>query len=232
MAHGLVRIGEGRILPRARRHPFGIGGSGGGGDPGGGYSPPPSNGGVILEDFEDGDISDYTGDNSLDTHWTIDTTDPYEGTKCLESREDVFAFMYKAAPTVQRTDWLHCWIRNPAEVPTLFTWMSFAFAVQDALNYYLACVKYEGPTLDLDKYVDGEKVNLGSVGFVWTPEIWKRLEVLWGSVGDIEVRFAGVNITETDTTYEDGGWGWIAHCGEGDPVARFDFLRQNVDYVE
>lgn len=232
MAHGLIRIGEKRILPPARRHPFGIGGSGGGGDPGGGFSPPPSNGGIVLEDFEDGDISDYTGDNSLVTHWTIETADPYEGAKYLGQRADVVAKMYKMDPTTQRTDWLLCWLRNPADTPTLFTWSGLMFGVQDALNFYLALVKYEGPHLVLEKYVAGIKTGLAEVEITWIPEIWKHLQVLWGSAGDIELRFAGVNCEQTDTTFEDGGWGWWEQSGEGDPVAHYDYLVQTVDYVE
>jgi hypothetical protein len=190
---------------------------------------------TILDSFEDGDISEYTGDTG---DWSVaQDGDSYHDGHRLEMGG---SFGDSIIISTSGLDYY------PSQGDTFGTWCKtpyqnsrhhmFLFGVQDSSNYYE--VRYNtvvGGTNEIliNKVEGGSSTTLASTTQV-DPTFGKyeNIEVAWGTDGSIDVTIYNVGagaadhatLSATDTTFTSGGIGFGADYSSEDPDGIFDLL--------
>jgi hypothetical protein len=176
---------------------------------------------TILDSFEDGDISEYSGDTSA---FSVTANDPYDGSQTLDP-DITQAAIYRNDVTISPGETpFGAWIRAGGALDSnglSRDWeMGMLWAVPNAefSGYGVAVDGSKGEVL-LQRYDQGSEILLSSVtptnpsitqGTYYDVKITQ-----WTSNGDIEVvvtNDAGTDVatvTNTDTTYGSGGVGWF-----------------------
>lgn len=220
MPHGLVRIGTGRILPPPRRPGMLEGlSSQGGGSPGGPILVPPKPGWSILDDFEDDDVAEYSGNPGM-----FDTGDD-------NVRRGSFALqgLFPSDNVMYRTD-IECKAGNDFRVEMLkdlagglCEQMAFGFGCVDTTSGYWACCDYANSLIQLWESVPGGGSLHAQTAFTFVDLNWYKLEIKWAASGYVEFSIGATRVSFTDTTYTTGGFGWYsAKSGPGTAVCWAD----------
>lgn len=221
MAHGLVRVGEKRVLPPPRRAGL-LGGMGSvsGGDPGGGFMSGARLVVWVLEDFEDNDISDYEGDIS---EFQVADDNVYEGNYCLKTDVGSGGLIYR--PDID-VSWGHrftvrFWTPSIIQVPVI---EGFVFCYSVGVGNYQVRVDFNTLLLSLIREAPAP-VTLDSANIGVPPwETHQEIVIDWTDAGVITINGFGVELTATDTTFEEGhiGWAAIDTCSQG--AVRMDYV--------
>lgn len=173
----------------------------------------------VLDDFEDGNITEYSGDTGS---FSVLADAAQEGSYGLKST---------ASGGIRRTDVTV----SQGDIIT-FQWYPFAyssdgisgflFGVQDADNYYRAMLQYRnGTTFYLRKVVSGSPQNLDiKANFTWS-QAWSEVKLVWETNGDITMSWDkdSETLAVNDTTFTSGG---IGFDGDGNLDAYFDYVRR------
>jgi hypothetical protein len=186
-----------------------------------------------IDDFEDGDVGEYTGDTS---DYNVQTGTVYEGQYALEATGapssgnsitstsglprypkagDIFQFRFR---TTDIDD-------NP----------ELSFGVTDSSNRYIIIVASKDADSANQRFLEvdnGSYTTLASNTTTDTPiGEWHKVVVNWGASGDITIDFFdsdGSNfstLTATTTTYTDGGIKFRAQNGNQSYSQFFDIVE-------
>jgi len=185
---------------------------------------------IIIDDFEDGDISEYTKDyfGSGDPY-SVTTAAAYEGTYGLEENQpddnDTY-YLYSTSGLPEYPSSGDTFqIKNYMDSSSGDNWQCyFLFGVSsnNDNNYRLVW----GPRDDKFRlYKDGDNyVELASTPFDWTlhNDQWNTVEIDWKGSGDITCTMYGPNdsqivqISTVDTTFLSGGIGFVGSGSASD----------------
>lgn len=193
----------------------------------------------IIDDFEDGDISEYgvTGASDTGAFTTVQSGPfggPFNGSWALETDLD------GTGAELASTSGL---ARYPSQGDSFSFRLQFGdnasarlfamFGIQDQDNWYQVKVDRANEELALFVQDNGSRSTLGtdSTGLISDVE-WLRVKVDWGSSSDFTVTLFDADGSElgqlaaTDTTFTSGGFGWAKTSAVDEGVkAWFDFAR-------
>lgn len=170
-----------------------------------------SAGGVtVIDDFEDGDIAEYSGDTA---DFNVQTTTIKKGAYALES-SGLDSSIYSTAGLgayPSQGDTFRCYIYpNQAGAGVGEIW----FATTDSNNTYFAAMNNGTSNFQIGKRDAGSKTNFASQSYNWNSE-WYEFEIEWLSDGTINATAydsAGTQVASlsaTDATFTGGGIGFL-----------------------
>ena len=209
------------------------GGGGGGGSGDGRIIGDGGDGSNIIDDFEDGNLSEYThdpsrnGQASLVSSPTIHDNQalaisnedaelislPGNGLTTYPSQGDVFVYHLRGTGGAARTN--------------------FRYGVQDHKNGYFVRVNLADDRLKLFKYQTGNSTQLAkqTSGFTLDQDTWYKVEVKWGTDGTHTVTLtdmAGTQLAQVNApegTWTSGGVGYDAYLASSGATAYFDYVK-------
>lgn len=170
---------------------------------------------VAVEDAEDGDIDEYSGDTLM---WAATQNKPYEGSYSLEhssdnrNRIDSYSGLPRypsAGSTVEFRVW------RPSDGVGE---VRYNFGAQDASNHYQLYISRDGDSLTL-QYISGgsSEDSVSDTGLSIPGGEWLRVVVDWGEDGTITATLYDAagneisSVTLTNAQYTEGGIGWVAN---------------------
>jgi hypothetical protein len=174
---------------------------------------------TVLDSFEDGDISEYSGDTAS---FAVTTTDPYDGSQALEP-DLTTAAIYRSDVTISQGEtpfgaWVHAGEASGSKglsaswnVGLLWAtpgseWSGYAINVDGSLN-----------DVELRRYDTGSATTLSTDSGVSKGNYYEVAVETWDSNGNISLTVYDTSGTEiamlsaTDTTYTDEGIGWYSN---------------------
>ena len=183
---------------------------------------PGESSGAVVDDFEDGDLSEYSFDRGS-TGASIVSSPTHGGSYALE-----YAGSYTEAISTSGLgaypaagDTFDCWVRTSGGANNLnFTW-----GVQDHQNrYYVKLYPADGKMF-LFTYKSGTATSQGgNTGLSLSQDAWYRLEVQWATDGTQTVTLydtGGTQLSQlsmTDSTWTSGGVGYDAYLSSGQSI--------------
>lgn len=184
----------------------------------------------IIDDFEDGDISEYSGDTSV---FSVSSSDPYEGTYhsvADSSSNNTHEMVNRTDLTIQQGDTIELYGRTGGGNDR---W-GFCFGAQSASgagNYsgYNVSMANGGEQARINRWDNGSENLLAENIYSNTIGSWHKWKVNWATDGKITfVQFDGSgntngSISAIDTTYSSGGIGLSSF--KQDP-SKLDFIRR------
>jgi hypothetical protein len=191
----------------------------------GGSSSPDS---FVIDNFEDGGLSEYEHDPTRDGEATIVSSPTYNGSAALEiegeNAELISTSGLDAYP--EAGDTFSFWVRSSGGGDNLnVTW-----GVQDHENRYLAKVKAETGSFYLFTTKGGDSTQHDyESGLSIAQDTWYEVEIDWATDGTQTVILydsSGSQLSQismTDTTWTSGGVGYDAYPSSGES-AYFDYV--------
>lgn len=166
----------------------------------------------IIDDFEDGNVSEYSGGTSSAEVINTSQGSVKHGSYAMELTGT--ATIYAAAGNLNDDavagDTFESWHKLAAG-----SVVRFLFGVQDGSNYYWVEADVGGSTWTLGKTEAGTASNIAQATGVTVPTgEFLEFEVDWASDGTITATLfdaSGTQVSQTsgsDTTWSDGGHGW------------------------
>lgn len=185
-------------------------------------------GNQTIDSFEDGDISEYTGDTSS---FDVVSTDSTDGSQSLEttagSTVEVLSTSglnyYPEAGDTFQFDIKHT-VQGTGITRTMF-------AVQDTDNYYSIDLNDNENSIELKKNSGGSISTIASDSYTPSADEWHTFRVDWGSDGSFTVTLydsTGSEVSSfsgTDTTYTSGGIGALHFNGADSETVRWDNFK-------
>jgi hypothetical protein len=166
-----------------------------------------------IDDFEDADITEYTGDKNS---YTTQTSRVFEKTTALKMGNDdgaghqIFSTSgLPRYPSAGDTFAFRTYIENSISE------MAMLFGVQDSSNYYRARVIKSANEIAIGKVVGGSSTNLDFAAASIPTGEWIRGIVEWTNSNELRLTLndeSGTKIAETalvtDSEFGSGGIGW------------------------
>jgi hypothetical protein len=187
---------------------------------------------TVVDDFEDGDISEYTGTTS---GWSVTTGDQVNGQESLladwNSSDRTIGSTSGLATYPTRGDvWrFHCRMNDPGSSNVQRAGMHFIGT--DTSNSYAVELNGFTPNFRISDFTGGTQSTLQSTSQSYTDQ-WYEVEVDTSSGNDITCTLydAGgtqqAQITATDSDHSGGLVGWRVLHGSGTPAETyFDYCR-------
>jgi len=191
---------------------------------------------VAADDFEDGSISEYSGQTGL---FTVDGSFAFDGSNGLDNTGQeasqanlggIFRFdqTVSQGETIRYQQYIDTSAGSGDEVCTLFAVQSPGTTNQN----YAACVEQFGTDRialvkdAVDNDASGTTLDSTSVTYVTG---WYTIEIDWAVGGDIDLRLIGptgttvATLSATDTSYSSGGYGftyWFHNGGWDSFISR------------
>lgn len=188
---------------------------------------------TVVEDFEDGDLSEYTFDRGSSGASVVSA--PVEGgSYALEysgtSTEAISTSGLDAYPSAG--DSFTYWVRGTGGADMT----NFAYGAQDHTNRYFVRVNVAEDRLKLCRYKSAETdlVRKDVTGFTLSQDAWYRVDVDWGTDGTHTATLFDssgsqlADVTMSDSTWTSGGIGFDAYLSSGQSVY-FDSVVLNGD---
>jgi len=188
----------------------------------------PSSGPTTIDGFEDGDISEYSGDTS---DFSVQTSKVFDGTYAM-------TISHSSKFTISSTSGLNSYPQagDKFELYVAANTVSSGggpyvlFGYQDSSNHYRIRMRGGGSGVAeaIDVISGGGATTLDSrsanPGFIERSTSnsgrWLKLVVTWASDGTITADFIDpvddvtvVTLQGTDTSYTSGGFGWVSNNG-------------------
>jgi hypothetical protein len=183
-----------------------------------------------IEDFEDGDISEYSGDTGSATVKNSAEIPVEHGTYALE---------------ISGTTTIHAakdQLNNDAIAGDTFESqhyidsggvMRFLFGFQDSSNYYFVEADAPNGNWTLGKNDGGTEstISENTSGFTVPTKEWAKFEVDWGSGGSMTAKLFDANGSEvastsgSDSTWSEGGHGWTESDSSSTSYADYAFIK-------
>ncbi len=179
---------------------------------------------ILIDDFEDGDLLEYTQASPGSPGFTNPFAAHDGGYGAVGMN-----WMYRDDPAalVERGDVISAWVRF-ANNATGRAALGFGMS---ATHWYSLQLQPEFNILDLYQYHGTGSYLFGASEQVYLPDKWYRVEVVWGTSGAIEGRLYdsdGVTLLNTVTGYDTTiTWGGIGFVGWGEGgVRQFDTITR------
>lgn len=188
----------------------------------GGGSSPPSGSTLVIDDFADGDLSEYEFENGNDALAAVVSSPTHHGQNALELSGGHFHLnCTDGLQNYPRAgDVFSGWIRGSADIDGSLVLL---YGVQDFENRYYAYVHIADGEIRIRKKESGSIETLASqTGLGLSTETWYEIEVDWGTDGthvltlyDTGGTQRGQVSTGNETTWTSGGIGYNAHTQNG-----------------
>jgi hypothetical protein len=178
-----------------------------------------SSGTGVIDDFEDGDIAEYSGTK---TDYSVQTGTVFEGTYALEKTDTTFESLTSTSglpryPSQGDTFQVKC---RTTDITDYASYMIFGY--QDSDNFYRVTIRRDDSAsavfFEIQKFSGGNFNELSEVSFTGTDlssNAWHTIEVDWADDGTITATAYDssdnqvVTTSATDTEYTGGGFGLI-----------------------
>jgi hypothetical protein len=185
--------------------------------------------GVTVDDFEDGDLSEYSFDRGSSGASVVSSPTVY-GSKALEiSGTNTEMIKTTGLPNEpQAGDVFSYWVRGTNGADDI----NLTYGVQDHTNRYFVRVDFANDNLRLYRYEGSDAYLLKeqTSGFTLSEDVWYRVVVDWRTNGNhiVSLRTRGweEQLEAMDSTWKDGGIGYDAYLGDGGTVY-IDSVRKN-----
>lgn len=183
----------------------------------------------VIDSFEDSDLAEYDFDRGS-SGASIASEPTYGGSSVLEisgTNTELISTSgldhYPAAGDV-----FSGWVRGEGGADDL----NFSYGVQDHTNRYFVRVDFADDRLQLYRYENGEAHPLAKQvsGFTLSQDTWYNVEVDWRKSGTHTVTLYDCDggqvaqITDTDSTWTDGGIGYDAYLESSGGTVHFDYV--------
>lgn len=193
---------------------------------------PTETGPAIVDDFEDGDLAEYTGDTAL---FVVDSTAPVPNGS-LSLKTDAGGTTALIVSTAGLDNYLNQGETMAVQLHPVAgndSRMGVPFFVQDANNFYMTAMAVDQNNFQIFRQVDGGfsllvKVNVSlSQGTEYRVEITPQADgTLLNELFEEATGTKLASMSATDTTYSDGGNGWrIASGNSGSTGDAYDYGR-------
>jgi hypothetical protein len=182
--------------------------------------------GVIIDSFEDGDLSEYNFDRGQ-SGATIVSSPTYIGSKALQISGTNTEMYKKGLPNEPRAgDVFSYFVRATDGASDI----NLTYGVQDHKNRYLVRVDFADGELRLYRYENDTAYLLESTsGVTLSEDAWYKVEVDWRISGQHIVTLSEsteiTQITATDATWISGGIGYDAYLADAGTVY-FDYITK------
>lgn len=183
---------------------------------------------TVLDDFEDGDIAEYSGNTS--DGWEANKTEVYEGSWALRVAAGESAITRTDVTIAPGETPFGAWLWPDVASGSTYSTAGFAFAVQSAtgisnLDAYSVVVDMSYEDLKIFRHDDGA-VDPTLIGYeqltTQYSNQWLRAEVsTWDSSGNITAKIYDSNgtllqtVNASDSTWGSGGIGWVVVSDTG-----------------
>lgn len=203
----MIRLGDDRILPVPIPPGLLFGyGDGVGGDPGGGNLPKPKAKWTLLDDFEDGDIAEYSGNPTM---FGVGTDEHRRGSYALYGTFPSDNGIYRTDITCAQGDRLRFWgLKNLAGGSCEM--LAFGFGCTDTTTGYWAAFNYGSEKIQLWEGNPISGTLHAEAAFTFDDDEWYQGNIKWQTDGNITFEVDTTEITKTDTTFTTGGFGWYS----------------------
>lgn len=175
-----------------------------------------------IEDFEDGDLAEYTFFEGSSNATIVDTP-TYSGSKALELADTTVGMNSTSGLPVYPSagNSFRVWTRF--DTGTELT--NFTYGVQDDDNRYYVQLDGENDNWWLFKYENSSGTTLaGEAGIGLEADTWYEIEVEWRTNGDHVLTLTDASgsvlsqVVATDSTWTAGGIGFDAYLSSGERV--------------
>lgn len=176
-----------------------------------------SGAGVVVDDFEDGDLSQYDFDRG-ESGASVVSNPTFNGSKALEiSGTNTEMIKTTGLPNEPAAgDVFSYWVRGTGGADLI----NLTYGVQDHTNRYFVRVNLADDRLKLYQYEAGTAYLLAdqTSGFSLSEDVWYEVEVDWRKNGrhivSLNTGSDRITIEETDTTWMKGGIGYDVYVGD------------------
>jgi hypothetical protein len=191
-----------------------------------------SSGGVVIDDFEDGDLSEYATNGS---YWSADTNSPVvNGSYSLKySPPDNSANTIRSTSGLERYpqagDTFDVWVNLGSSGPFTANNTQLLFGIQSTVgdNEYRVPIRGRDDQQQFAFQVreNGSQKTIASASYAYDPDTWYRVEVIWGEGGSFTITLYDIKgtqlqqITATDSTFASGGFGLLASSTDSNGAA-------------
>lgn len=193
-----------------------------------------SGAGILIEDFEDGDLSEYSFDRGS-SGASVVSTPTFNGSYALEiSGTDTEMIRKTGLPNdPEAGDRFSYWVRATGGADDI----NLSYGVQDHENRYFVRVDFANDNLKLYRYENGTSYLLAkkTSGFTIAEDAWNKVVIDWRRNGHQVVRLHSnegdanggeiMEIAATDSTWTYGGIGFDAYLSDGGTV-HFDYIAK------
>ena len=187
--------------------------------------------GVVVENFEDGDLSEYSFDRGSSGASVVSST-TFDGSYALQvSGTNTEMIRTTGLPKEpQAGDVFSCWVRATDGAGSSGI-ANFTYGVQDHDNRYYVQLDFADGFLGLARYENGSGTFLDtdtSVNF--SEDRWYKVTVTWHDNGlhvvDLSVNETRItSLSASDSTWWNGGLGFDAYVDSGGTVF-FDYVTK------
>jgi hypothetical protein len=167
---------------------------------------------TIIDDFEDGDITEYGGDTG---NFAVVQSPVQNGSNALESQTGgaVISSTTGLSTYPGQGDTFRFYCQNPSSGGRIYTYFGTQSESNTPAGYRI------GVRPGIDDFLlqrndgSGGSTVLGSTSVSLSTGVWYRVNVTWQTDGTIDATLFDsgsqiANISTTDTTYTDGGIGF------------------------
>ncbi|MFC4552402.1 hypothetical protein [Halorussus sp. GCM10023401] len=185
--------------------------------------------GDVVDDFEDGNLSEYSFDRGS-SGASVVSSPTYVGENALEisnsNTEMISTSGLDHYPGAG--DQFGCWIRATGGADDT----NFTYGVQDHDNRYLVRIDFVNDEFELWRHEGGQSyvLNSQSSGFSLAEDTWYKVKVNWKPDGTQYAELfkeSGKLLAEasaTDSTWSSGGVGYDAYLGSSGGSVYFDYF--------
>lgn len=188
---------------------------------------------VIIDDFEDGDIAEYSGDTG---NFSTSTTPIQNGTNSLEASTSGSSVAIHSSNGLDsyfdQGETMRVWMRTGTntDINQFVSYFAQKEGSTGVNRYYVELARAAG-VFRLIMY-DGSANILASASQTYSDSTWYEVEVNVTTGGDhtltlLDSSGSQLNqIAVTDTTYSDGGVGFgLGNAGSSSATHHFDYAR-------
>jgi len=184
------------------------------------------NNGVLIDDFEDGNISEYSQNTGS---FSATTGSPVKygsySLKCGTNNERIISSTLNYIPSAGDT--IEWWGRGDNS----YSGLGVIFGYQDTNNYYQSDMRVHSNTLKFGVNNGGSFTWLISKTVSMSQSTWYRQVIEWGSGGNFTITIydaSGSAVgsgTATDTAHTSGSFGFTSAPSNGTPSLTWDRVR-------
>jgi hypothetical protein len=186
--------------------------------------------GVVVDSFEDGDLSDYDFDRGS-SGASVVSSPTFDGSNALAiSGTNTEMIRKTGLPNEPEAgDVFSCWVRATGGAAKL----NLTYGVQDHENRYYIPMDFANNSLALFRYDGGSSILLEKTSVSLYENSWYRIEIDWRTNGQHIVSLYGQSkieeIESNDQTWSGGGIGYDAYLASSGGTVYFDYYTKN-DY--
>lgn len=179
---------------------------------------------TVLDSFEDGDISEYSGDTGI---FSVIQSPVYDGSNALEGADSgTRSIISRVDKGIAPEETPFGVFARPSEVTgggftdatsTGMVWANQTATSQSSLDAYAVNIVQTNGSIEFIRFEDGTATQIANISANVDPQTWYEIRVTeWTEGGDItvELRLASDDslvktLSTTDNTYGAGGFGFI-----------------------